>query len=288
MKASRPRALFGALVFLAFTLYLSKAAYTIVKYKAYIWLPNYFLSPSPRKEIVDDARKHLLFFMVDHYESGKTEAADTESESWLARFRLIADRHRDSSGRRFLYTWFYPRDEGRATVLRGLARAARDGYGEVELHWHHPPSDSAHFPAMVEEALRWFEAQGVLWAPVMGAPKRFGFIHGLWALDGSQARCGVNRELDILRQYGCYADFTFSAAGTESQPSKINSIYYATDTDEPKSYDKGDDISVGRPVNDRLLIFEGPIGIDWRTFRIDAASVENYSIPTKERIGRWL
>src|SRR5262249_55179577 len=148
-----------------------------------------------------------------------------------------------------------------------LARAAQEGFGEVELHWHHPPTDSEHFPAMLVEALDWFGAHGVPMSDRPEASKRFAFIHGLWALDGSQPRCGVNRELEILFQHGCYADFTFPSAGTVSQPRKVNAIYYARDTDAPKSYDTGEDVMVARPVDDRLMIFEGPLVVDWLKMR---------------------
>jgi hypothetical protein len=275
-------------VILAGGLFLAKAAYSIVVYKAYIWLPGYVRAAFGRAERVDDDGKHIIFLMADHYEPGKSDRAGEISEAWVSRFREIAARHRDSYGRQFQYTWFYPFDERRPEVLEGLAQAAHDGFGEVELHWHHPPTDSQHFPGMLVEALDWFSAHGVPMSDVPGGPKHFAFIHGLWALDGSQPRCGVNLELDILFRHGCYADFTFPSAGTVSQPKKINAIYYARDTDAPKSYDTGEDVVVGRPVDDRLMIFEGPLVVDWMRMRFDTGAVENYSIPTPERIQNWI
>jgi hypothetical protein len=280
--------LLGLVVALAGLAYLAKFGYMVVRYKAYIWISGYAASAFRAEERVPDSSKHLLFLMVDHYEPGKGADAGTRSNRWVEKFRKIADGHRDASGRRFRYTWFYPFDEHQADVVAGLAQAAREGYGEVELHWHHPPTISARFPGMLQEALAWFRPYGVMGPSGPDGRSRFGFIHGLWALDGSQARCGVNRELDILFQAGCYADFTFSTAGTISQPRKINSIYYATDTDEPKSYDDGDDVRVGRRVDDRLMIFEGPISIDWTRLRLEYASVENYTVPTPARISRWI
>ena len=58
----------------------------------------------------------------------------------------------------------------------------------------------------------------------------YGFIHGNWALDNSRPDgrcCGVNNELAILRETGCYADFTLPSAPSPAQTAKINSIYYA-------------------------------------------------------------
>jgi hypothetical protein len=277
-----------ALVVLAAMAYLGKLAYMLVRYKAYIWFPSYVDSMFKPEERVPDQQKHLLFLMVDHYEPGKGADAGSHSDRWVEKLRPIADRHRDASGRRFQYTWFYPFDEHQESVVKGLTDAARDGYGEVELHWHHPPTISARFPRMLAEALPWFERYGAMISSGPDGRTQFGFIHGLWALDGSQLRCGVNRELDILFRAGCYADFTFSTAGTISQPRKINAIYYATDTDAPKSYDVGDDVVVGRPVSDRLMMFEGPLSIDWLRLRIEYAAVENYVIPSPVRISRWI
>jgi hypothetical protein len=284
-KWVRVLAVIGAvLVFL----YVVRAVYTFTFYKASIWFPSYLASLFARQETVADARKHVVFLMVDHYEPGRDEEADARSERWLARFRAIADRHHDSYGNRFRYSWFYPYDEHREQVLTGLCRAAAEGYGEVELHWHHPRSDSQRFPAMLDDAIRWFQRHDALVSAGPNPRTQFGFIHGVWALDDSQPRCGVRRELDILFQHGCYADFTFSTIGTVSQPRKINSIYYATDSDAPKSYDTGEDVTVGKPIEDRLMIFEGPIGLNWITWRLDYAAVEAWARPTPGRIRRWI
>ena len=67
----------------------------------------------------------------------------------------------------------------------------------------------------------------------------YGFIHGNWALDNSRPDgrwCGVNNELDVLRETGCYADFTFPSAPSPTQPRKINSIYYAVDDPQPTPF----------------------------------------------------
>jgi hypothetical protein len=43
----------------------------------------------------------------------------------------------------------------------------------------------------------------------------YGFIHGNWALDSARPDgrfCGVNDEITILHETGCYADFTQPAA----------------------------------------------------------------------------
>jgi len=165
---------------------------------------------------------------------------------------------------------------------------AFQGYGEVELHWHHPPADNETFPGMLREAIAWFQQHGALVSSDPEGRTHFAFIHGNWALDNSLPICGVSRELDILFQHGCYADFTFSTIGTYAQPRKINAIYYATDTNEPKSYNDGEDVQVGSPVDDRLMIFQGPLHFHWLTGRFEYGALESFALPSHRRINEWI
>ena len=72
---------------------------------------------------------------------------------------------------------------------------------------------------------------------------RYAFIHGNWALCNSRPDgdwCGVNEELGILAETGCYADFTFPSAPSPTQPRMVNAIYYAHDTPgHPRAADRG-------------------------------------------------
>lgn len=79
----------------------------------------------------------------------------------------------------------------------------------------------------------------------------YGFIHGNWALGNSRPDgrcCGVNNELNVLRETGCYADFTLPSFPSPTQTRKINSIYYAVNRPErPKAHDTGRDVGTGPP-----------------------------------------
>ena len=115
-------------------------------------------------------------------------------------------------------------------VLSLLNKASNDGYGEVELHWHHSKMNNKTFARELAADLGFLQGYGIALSSQRTPRSQFGFIHGNWALDNSQPqRCGVNLELTILRNQGGYADFTFSTIGTVSQPFQINSIYYAVD-----------------------------------------------------------
>jgi hypothetical protein len=59
-----------------------------------------------------------------------------------------------------------------------------------------------------------------------GSPA-YAFVHGNLALGNSAGGkfCGVDEELQILAETGCYADMTLPSAPDESQIPMINQIY---------------------------------------------------------------
>ena len=122
----------------------------------------------------------------------------------------------------------------------------------------------------------------------------YGFIHGNWALDNSRADgkwCGVNDEISILQETGCYADFTMPSAPSDTQTRKVNSIYHAIDDPyKPKSHDWGKDIVIGKK-SEGLLMIQGPLGLR-RSGNILQWKIENGGLlgnnpPTKGRIDFW-
>ncbi|MDP7042198.1 MAG: hypothetical protein QGF91_06060, partial [Gammaproteobacteria bacterium] len=113
------------------------------------------------------------------------------------------------------------------------------------------------------------------------------------APDGSA--CGINNELIVLRELGCYADFTLPSAPDPAQTSKINSIYYATDDpDRPKSHDTGTDVRVGGSAEGDLLMIQGPLALNWKQRKFGLIpKVENSEVrggfnPTPDRIDLWI
>ena len=160
-------------------------------------------------------------------------------DRWLNEYPKIADRHRDSAGRPWQHTWFYPGEQPIDRNMTALQKLVAGGYGETELHLHHFNDTPQSARERFERAIAWFQTFGFL-KSADGAT-HFGFIHGNWSLDNSRgnAFCGNNRELMMLRELGCFADYTFSSIFEVSQPSRVNNIFEATDDDRPKSYDRG-------------------------------------------------
>jgi len=197
---------------------------------------------------------HLLLCIADHFEpkrDGVSPAvARARVDRWIHDFPRLFGAFRDSDCRPPRHTFFYPIDEYEPAHVEALASLCRAGFGEVEVHLHHE-GDTAD---QLREQLLWFKEQlsarhGLLPRRRESGDRAYGFIHGNWALDNSRPDgrcCGVNNELDILRETGCYADFTLPSAPSPTQTRKINSIYYATDDPRrPKSHDAGIDVGAG-------------------------------------------
>jgi hypothetical protein len=237
-------------------IYAAAAGYRIQNRMYYIWLPDY-LRQSMRARETPQGPVHIFFYFTDHFEPASHHY---RTHRWEQEYPKLADRHRDSAGRPVQHTWFYPGEQPDEENMAALKNLVAGGYGEVELHYHHfnDTDDSAR--AKFARAIADFQRYGFL--KTVQGDTRFAFIHGNWALDNSvPGMCGANHELKILRELGCFADFTFPALWQAAQPSLANAIFEATDDDGPKSYDKGTRVRVGQePVGD-LMLFEGPLQI---------------------------
>ena len=244
------------LLLLGLVLYLGAWAYRIAYRKYYVWLPGYFSWLTHREKPPAAGPVHVFFFFADHFEPGANYAI---TEQWLEQYPKIALRHRDSAGRPWQHTWFYPAEQPIDRNLTALQQLVRGGYGEVELHLHHGNDDNQSGRARFEQAVAYFQKFDFLKGT--DGQTHFGFVHGNWGLDNSNgpALCGINRELSILHELGCFADFTFSSIWWDSQPPSVNDIYMATDDDGPKSYARGTPVRAGRAPAGDLMIFQGPL-----------------------------
>ena len=197
----------------------------------------------------------LFLCLVDHFEPqvGRPPAdvAQERLDDWLVRYPQVSGQHRDWDGRHPAHSFFYPWDEYEAGEFPRLAELCAAGWGEVEIHLHHENDTDATLREKFRAAIDMFRGFGALSQWPDGRPA-WGFIHGNWALDNSRVEngrnfCGVNNELTVLLEEGCYADFTFPAWQHVAQPRLTNAIYYATDDPHlPKSYESGIPARVGK------------------------------------------
>ena len=265
-----------------------------------IWLGGYLRRRRPSTGI---APVHVMFCFVDHFEPmwGKVDLPIQRQrmDRWCRDYRAMASRHRDADGRRPQHSFFYPEEEYVQEHLDKLAALCAEGFGEIEIHLHHDNDNQENFCTTIRRFCDLLhERHGALSRDPVSGHIRFGFIHGNWSLDNSRADgrwCGINNELILLRELGCYADFTLPSAPSDTQTSTSNSIYYATDDPlRPKSHDKGEAVHVGGSASGDLMIIQGPLGLNWRERkfgvmpRIENADVRRSCPPTPERVDAWV
>jgi len=266
-----------------------------------VWLPSYLRSRRVRSQPGRRAT-HVIFSLVDHFEPidrGRSWAASREIvDTWLDLYPKLARRHEDSNGVQPQHTWFYPGDSYEFEFVESLAQLMRERYGEVELHLHHGNDDEASLRERLEACKRLFAQHGLL--TVNGDPSQFAFafVHGNMALCNSRGTfqtCGVNDELRILRDAGCFADFSMPTYPCMSQTRKINSIYYASSApDHPKGHDGGIDVRVGGVPQGHLLLVQGPLALNWKRRkwgflpRIENAEITGRDPGTPDRIELWV
>ncbi len=293
----------GLLVFIALgTLLLLLGLGELRKRSLDRWLVPYMLQSGHRPGR-PHGPIHVLICIADHFEprAGNVleEVARARVEKWVRDYPEIFGKFRDSDGRTPRHTFFYPIEEYAPEHLDALAGLCRAGYGEVEIHLHHDNDTAENLRrTLLEAGDRFRSRHGLLPRDRRTGQPAFGFVHGNWALDNSRPDgrwCGVNNELDVLRETGCYADFTFPSAPSRTQPRKINSIYYAVDDPQrPRSHDRGLDVGTGPAPPDGLMLIQGPLVLDWRRPhwglipRTENGCLQASQPPDIDRLETWL
>ena len=266
------------------------------------WLPAYLFGGHRRPRRPGEP-VHVLLCVADHYEPKLGGAGPVQAAARVARWadeypRRFA-RFRDSDGRPPRHSYFYPEEEYEPEYLDALADLCRAGFGEVEVHLHH---DHDTADGLREKLVRFrdllADRHGLLARDRDTGELRYGFIHGNWALDNARPDgrwCGVNNELDVLRETGCYADFTLPAAPSPCQTRKVNSIYYAVDDPaRPKSHDTGVDVGTAPRPDRGFLLIQGPLVVNWRgrkfglVPRVENACLQGNQPPTAGRLDLWV
>jgi hypothetical protein len=267
------------------------------------WLVSYLRQMPKRRARRPTPEIHVLLCIADHYEPqwGKpgADVAQARVDSWVREYPRCFGAFRDSDCRPPRHTFFFPLEEYEAAHLDGLAELCCAGYGEVEVHLHHDRDTAGHLRDVLlafKESLA--TRHGQLARHRRTGELAYGFIHGNWALDNSRPDgrwCGVNNELDILRETGCYADFTLPSAPDPTQTRKINSIYYAVDDPlRPRSHDGGTDVGTAPAPANALMLIQGPLVLDWRHRkwglmpRAENACLQGNQAPSMARLDLWL
>ncbi|GLX78199.1 hypothetical protein tinsulaeT_15390 [Thalassotalea insulae] len=292
------------LTLLVLIITISLALVLIIRKKhMHLWLGHYlkrklFLSSNT------DGTKHIMFCFVDHYEPmwGKDVSYQQECdrvERWHQDYPKVAKQFKDADGCYPKHSFFYPEEEYRREHLDKITDLCAQGMGEIEIHLHHHNDTSENLRNTLErftETLH--ENHGAFVRDEQSGKLQYTFIHGNWCLDNSLPSgnmCGVNDELIVLKETGCYADFTFPSAPSPTQPAMVNEIYYAKDDPEkPKSHNTGKVVTVGGNPWGDLMLITGPVGLNWKQCKkgfipqIENSDIRTSMPPTKDRVDLWV
>ncbi len=263
------------------------------------WLPAYL------RDRLENVRRppyrghrHLLFAFCDHFEPywrrPPREVAHARVRTWHERYPKLASEFRDADGRPPRHSFFFPGEEYEPEFLERLGDLASDGLGEVELHLHHDGDTAAELRRKIQSYLGIYAGHGHLSRDAGTGRPRYAFIHGNWCLANARRDgrwCGVDDELPLLFETGCYADLTFPAAPDESQPGIVNRIYWPDgDLARARAYERGRPARAGEAFDDRLLMIEGPLALARRGrfgVRIESAAVTAADPGTPSRVATW-
>ena len=263
-----------------------------------LWLPAYVRDRTERRRKTSRP-KRIWVAITDHYEplGGGVSMATALARvaRWTERWPEIADgAPRDAAGRQPCYSFFYPQEDYRAELLAPLAEMTLAGIGDVEVHLHHDHETADGFREKITTFCRQLREEHGLLHEVDGRTV-FGFIHGNWALDNSRDDgrwCGLTGEIRLLRELGCYADFTMPSIPSTTQSRIINQIYWTTGpADKPRSFDQGVRATVGGGVQGEMLMISGPLGLRYGERllpRMETGELAVYDPPSAYRVKRWL
>jgi hypothetical protein len=267
------------------------------------WLVPYIVQTPHRRPPRSDEEVHLLLCVADHFEpqygNAGPETARARVQRWAEDYPRQFGRFRDSDGRTPRHTFFYPAEEYAPEYLDALTELCAAGFGEVEVHLHH----DGDTPEGLRRKLLEFKdvlasRHGLLARRRQTGEPAYAFVHGNWALCNSRSDgryCGVNNELAILRETGCFADLTLPSAPSDTQTPTINSLYYAVDIPgQSCSHAHGTPVGQGEPPADGLLLIQGPLLLDWRRRkwgvfpRLENGCLQKSQPPIIERLPLWL
>ncbi|HBP89773.1 MAG TPA: hypothetical protein PKK23_02405 [Nitrospirales bacterium] len=290
-------------LFASFVIVLGLVVIVLRKKQMHLWIASFVVQRFRARPKIAEGPIHIFFCVADHYEPAvggvSYEQECARVEKWMKHYPAIASKHQDGSGRCPQHTFFFPAEEYRPEHLDRLAELCGMGFGDVEIHLHHDNDTAENLREQLHEFKTvLYERHRLLRKNPETGVIEYGFIHGNWALDNSGAAgrwCGVNNEISILRETGCYADFTFPSAPDETQVKTINSLYYATDDPlQPKSHNAGVFVKAGRKASGDLLLIQGPLGLNWKARklgflpRIENGELSGDNPPSNDRVDLWI
>ncbi|GAB4167786.1 MAG: hypothetical protein Kow00108_00420 [Calditrichia bacterium] len=227
------------------------------------WFVTY-LKSSPNT--LDDSTVYNIYFAItDHFEpfqgQSDKESALRRVKKWVDLYPEIAQQFKDSAGRSPVHTMFYPIEEYDEHVMDIVSQLKKEQYADVEIHLHHDNDNSENLKHEINNFKETLYNKHNLLRKENGVIK-YGFIHGNWALNNCRPDgkwCGVDDEIQILRETGCYADFTMPSAPDVTQTEYINGIYLLDNNLSDVTL-----INETTEIQDKLVMVQGPLALNWK------------------------
>jgi len=254
---------------------------------------------------------HLMIALADHFEpaidpeSGRTRVPRPEQERrlewWSREYPKVVDPWRDHDGRPLMHTYFYPAEQYDAGLLEMLADHCHQGWGEIEIHLHHgwdQPDTAENTHRVVTEFRDRLAFRHRCLSFESGSSQPcYSFVHGDFALANSSGghACGVDSEMKILAETGCYADFTLPTGPLHpAQTAKINSVYEcALPLEHAAPHRRGTDLEVGRVPQIFPLIVQGPLVTNFagsfqsKKLLLETGAITGPNPPSLHRLSLW-
>ncbi|MDQ2747005.1 MAG: hypothetical protein M3T96_07085 [Acidobacteriota bacterium] len=242
------------------------------------WLARYPFSRAANFfEKNSDAKKHIIFTIADHFEPAWKPGGGHDLDVQRRRLdeyhklaRKTGEALIDADGTKFRHTNFYPAEQYDFQILEQMAAMQAEGLGEVEVHLHHgveKPDTAENLRKTLLEFRDILAEDHQCLSRFDGAGEaKYAFVHGNLALGNSAngKYCGVDNEMEILWETGCYADFTLPSAPDETQIPVVNQIYEcALPLNEKMPHRRGVRVAVGGKSPQLPLIFTGPLVFNW-------------------------
>lgn len=253
--------------------------------------------------------QHVVVVVANHFEPSWSKNngfldIDTQRrrlDDWHQKAKKIGDAVRDSDGTKFRHTNFFPAEQYDPRLLDTLAAMEREGLGETEIHLHHgvekPDTAENLRSQLIEFRDLLHEAHGCLSRFENDKTPRYAFVHGNLALGNSAGGkfCGVDSELQILAETGCYADLTLPSAPDESQVPMLNQIYEAAgDFQKAVPHRTGNSLRARGEIEKLPIIFTGALVLDWSRRarglpfpKLEDGALSNAQPADLDRFYRW-
>lgn len=254
-------------------------------------------------------KRHVIFTIADHFEPAWSAKGPLGLEAQIVRLkeyiklaRSTGEAVRDADGTKFRHTNFYPAEQYHRELLEMMAEMQAEGLGETEIHLHHgvdkPDTAEELRSALVEFRDVLAERHRCLSRLEGQKSPMYAFVHGNLALANSAGGkfCGVDNEMEILQETGCYADMTLPSAPDRTQVPVIGRIYECGGPlDRAVPHSTGRRVSVNGTRPQLPLIFTGPLVLNWtrRIHGLPVPRIDDGGLAANQpsdiaRLNRWL